>query len=403
MILWRKFYTQILQNMNILTFFFFKLCVKVVTSVDCMDGSWVKGSIRELPYNTTGMKSDHRGSDSIKKWQLKACPAEQFAHNCFYRGDVEKALSLYTRQYVFVSPQCHSFLPTRFLSSMTNKNIIFIGDSIMMQIWQMLVCTLHDKTKTELDIAWGTVSNYAPSLCPLGPKHCHLQIHENASAVAFFPHYNFTFTIHWLAGTEYKFGKLASILRLHKINYNNSFVILSFGVWHNYVKDFIKAVEELGRELNINPPLRQVLTILESTPQHYGGENGYYNFQKQDGPQKSCFSTNIYNETLDWRNHFLNKIADSYSIPVIRISKGLQSQWDAHLSRDSVSKKFLSEFLDCSHWCAPSGVFRYIFDMMYNSLLKNFQLEEAISSEGGGGGGGIKPKLNSFSKWLWMH
>lgn len=134
------------------------------------------------------------------------------------------------------------------------------------------------------------------------------------------------------------------------------------------------------------------LLFLETTPQHFNSESGY--FVSSNSKQKFenlSLATNthgllcdrIFNFTvakqLDWRNNIARQLLDDTStshklnVTIVSLCKVLLSQWDSHPDRFMHVKKVEDDFMymrDCSHWCTASGVLRFVIRQLYNSLIQ---------------------------------
>jgi hypothetical protein len=146
-------------------------------------------------------------------------------------------------------------------------------------------------------------------------------------------------------------------------------ILVSFGLHYN--KDNGKNIQEIDNGhyfnhmqlflldcqamlSNSNSSLK--VYFIQTFFQHFSNsENGYYN-----GSSNACasFVDDDVAAEKDWRNRIADLLLIPAKIPIIRISSGLKSQWDAHMGHG-----------DCTHYCYPSGVFTYIMDVLYNSLL----------------------------------
>jgi hypothetical protein len=66
---------------------------------------------------------------------------------------------------------------------------------------------------------------------------------------------------------------------------------------------------------------------------------------------------------MDWRNKLVHEILSDLEaknqVYIVPTAIGLQDQYDAHVNRG-----------DCTHWCFPSSVFKYLHLMLYNAMLK---------------------------------
>ena len=84
------------------------------------------------------------------------------------------------------------------------------------------------------------------------------------------------------------------------------------------------------------------------------------------------FSYDYTNATLvaehDYRNAILHALLKNDNVfTIIPIAHGLYSQWDAHVEG---SKIVSYAGFDCTHWCYPSGVFKFVQRMVYNYIVR---------------------------------
>ncbi len=128
---------------------------------------------------------------------------------------------------------------------------------------------------------------------------------------------------------------------------------------------------------------------METTPQHYGTSNGYY--AKVNAVSEHTCSP-IYNpklpgdleriRSLDWRNRLAEKhlepLIQRKKMSIIPIANDLYSQYDAHLVGTSSELQHLVGHggIDCTHFCFPGNVNRYMVLKMYNVMLRHIQEKE---------------------------
>lgn len=322
----------------------------------------------------TGFAGDY----SEMQLRQEACPAETFMHNCFFHGDTARANMLIKRNWFSSDKNCIPFWPHNFLDKIKNKKLYFAGDSTMMQVWSQLFCSLYSSTSTEFKPFFmyhrgGTddVHNdiYNSKTCPFGASHCHLTM-----ASAWFPLINASMHFTWVNryGTEQILQKIISHNKLS----SQDIIIANVGIHYNFgeqqllerdLRLFLRDIHSI-KDQNINMPL---ISFLESLPQHFSGNrlgNGYYNREEAGTACADVVHNNIsHAHAMDWRNRIVESVLGD-TIPLIRIADALLSQYDTHLNGNN-SKVVEFSTADCTHYCAPSGVFRYIHTMIYNTLL----------------------------------
>lgn len=194
------------------------------------------------------------------------------------------------RRFVFTS-NCQSFNPEVALSLFKNKRIVLIGDSVLTQVWESLVCELYEiekNVKFTVEPDKGYKGGYQ-----IGTKSAHFL--------------NFNFTIlnsrfDWY----YKAGSALTILKPYCES--GADVVLNFGIHYNeYLgkpsqqpdrNDYLSALWELSKDItSMGNTCNWRLWFSESTPQHFKGNNGNGYFNAKRG--KQCRDGDISLE-LDW-------------------------------------------------------------------------------------------------------
>ncbi len=71
-----------------------------------------------------------------------------------------------------------------------NRQLVMIGDSITLQFYTMIVCSLHGTIAGEYNLTWKDLSRiFGRDDCQKA-EHCHLH-----SSFVFYPNYNTTITL----------------------------------------------------------------------------------------------------------------------------------------------------------------------------------------------------------------
>ena len=86
-------------------------------------------------------------SKSVHKFLREACPAQQAGYSCYYTdtNDEERPKILEQRRFIpYNSSTCHPFTPHKFLHLLKNRRLLLLGDSVMGQTWESLVCALYN-------------------------------------------------------------------------------------------------------------------------------------------------------------------------------------------------------------------------------------------------------------------
>ena len=97
----------------------------------------ISGSVHSARIKYTGTNA------SFISWRKHACPAEVIQHSCHFHGNNDRLDELENRHWVTKDPKCPEFWPLEFLLAFRNKRIVFYGDSVMLQLWVYIVCSLH--------------------------------------------------------------------------------------------------------------------------------------------------------------------------------------------------------------------------------------------------------------------
>lgn len=109
-------------------------------------------------------------TSDMQTWRETSCPVELLTYSCYYQNMTERASKL-SRMF---HPE--NFNSTEIMNSLRNKTVLFLGDSIMMQQWQVFVCFLHGETPALYDeVNWYYASFLPAKNCPWGQEHCFVQ------------------------------------------------------------------------------------------------------------------------------------------------------------------------------------------------------------------------------------
>jgi hypothetical protein len=167
--------------------------------------------------------------------------------------------------------------------------------------------------------------------------------------------------------------------------FKGDIVIYNQGLFYNNITRYRLMLQTLREELiqlkQFQPLLHQQergkrypvhFFIPETTPQHFPTANGYFpkskNYTgscvplKDRDSKRSDVIENDMQSSGDWRNHLLHEYLHSLTkqglISFIPIAKGLRNQYDAHPMSG-----------DCTHWCNPSAIFKYMHLLYFNAML----------------------------------
>ena len=116
------------------------------------------------------------------------------------------------------------------------------------------------------------------------------------------------------------------------------------------------------------------LFYLQTYPQHFRSGSrkaGYWEDKVEPSERRAKRCAPFRDINIAHKHDWRNRIADTYlmntTAPIIRVSEGLYSQFDAHVDGDSTLIPF--DGPDCTHYCLHSAAFDYIHLMTYNHLL----------------------------------
>jgi len=158
-------------------------------------------------------------------------------------------------------------------------------------------------------------------------------------------------------------------------------IIFNFGVHYNHVgtktsysreryeDDMKLLVSDVQAMSAVGPSsLPPRFFFLESLPQHFTTMTHLDGYFIESEAANYCVPIGSDNEMAakDWRNRVAERHLGSL-IRRIEVARPLYSQYDAHIAGDSQLGDF--DPGDCTHYCAPSGIFQLIHSMILNALL----------------------------------
>lgn len=314
-------------------------------------------------------------------WFWEACPAQTTLHSCHFHGNKTHADLLERRVWVTTDPSCMEFTPLEFLELLRDRRLIILGDSLITQLWQSLVCALHGTAENKLYVHWAKMWRCNEVTCPHDEEK-----HSNCyGGIARFPTANVTI----INKKMYKYTKdlFVSTLRRLKVT-SRDIIIVNFGLHYLDEAEYLSTIESFHQEFQQNPDLSSLsVSFFETSPQHYPAKNGYFvqgeQFKNQCKPltlmpvnNNKESSNNNYPSYLapeDWRNLVVHKVfskatsTGSSNMRIIPLAHGLYSQYDAHVALEPYPTP---PWLDCTHWCFPSGAVRYYMLHLFNGIRR---------------------------------
>lgn len=416
---------------SIFTCLVFVSVIQYVASVSCESGSWQKIPAAKDPLPAVYARNGYRPNDtalSEKEFLLNACQTQVLFYTCYYHeGHPDYTIPkgrAFELEYTRFQPkdmQCLSPRPADMLSILRDRRLLFLGDSVMIQIFLDFICKLSSSVDTTVDMHYAAMATAKSIGCPFGKKHCHP--YDGFVRIPSFR------TEVYGRRIEYSKGRLKAIFRSIFNLTSNDIVVFNVGLHYNnenlYRKDLLDIFSELTEfQQELNMP---TVFLMESTPQHFNTSNGYFDqsvAEKSTGcsllglKEKDFENQEVIKKiaSLDYRNIALNsiyndifgekvvygtKIPRGYSVPInnstfmndemnnsvlstfaknltlmnpvvlVRTARALYSRVDAHIG---LSPFFYFKYPDCTHWCTPNGVFAYIHQCLYNAWLDAFNV-----------------------------
>ncbi|KAM7255002.1 hypothetical protein ACFE04_020243 [Oxalis oulophora] len=261
-----------------------------------------------------------------------------------------------------------------FVKRYSDKKIMFVGDSLSLNMWESLACMIH-------------------ASLPSSTKTTFQRVHDSLGYVTF---EDYGVTI-YMYRTPYLVDivkePVGRVLRLDAIESGDAWKdmdLLIFNSWHwwvhtgasqgwDYMRDgdnlykdmdrltaFYKGLSTWGKwvETNVDPSKTKVF-FQGISPTHYAGK-------EWNSPKKTCsgemdpLSGSTYPTGLPPATSVVNKVLSSMTKPVYLLDITLLSQLrkDAHPSTYSGDGKGT----DCSHWCVP-GLPDTWNQLMYAALV----------------------------------
>eukprot|EP00667_Euglena_gracilis_P015675 EG_transcript_16307 len=221
------------------------------------------------------------------------------------------------------------------------RDLVLVGDSLLLQFWQTLVCLLR-RRDTQLSPRW--LKRFNEKLCRFGAEHCVLH-----GGCATFPHMSsrLCYVSDRLLQKPFPAYGLS----------NTSILVGSTGYHHRTQESFQNAVAAfVGHYVQLPPASRPVVIWSELPAQHFPQHpSGYY----QRAWQQYTHCAPVDREAgyaHDWRN----RIADSYmkavGIPILRLWNATQPLWDFHVVSNG---RTANAEPDCTHYCLPGPTLQW--------------------------------------------
>lgn len=299
-------------------------------------------------------------------WFIDACPVEVIFRACYL--DVSQEHAILSEDRTFQTTECDldKFKPETFLERSRSKKLLFIGDSLSLQTWIAIVCSLHStEISAVYNIEWFNflkfynVPEWENDVCFHGLPHCYIK-----SGSVYYPQYNATIMINCTHfDSLHGFHSLSNIADNWSMG-SNDVMILNYGMhfdpttMEKVLKNVIEEIVKL--QLSQDSP---VVVWRETMPAHFNGLVGY----TSDPINGNCSG---YNDlelaySSDYKNRMADKIFSKAGIPILRVAQNLFSEWYSHFGREFMLPR---HHLDCVHYCNPSGALDHIRDLIFNML-----------------------------------
>ncbi len=228
-----------------------------------------------------------------------------------------------------------------FLAKVNNKKVVFIGDSVMLNLFHSVVDLI--------------LSEFAPNAnqnltLKISKQQVHIQRLVNSSwGLSLTNIYHFG-----MKGTEicvYRKEMNLSWDMLQQFAHQSDIILFNMGLHYHLCPNqvFMTVMEKvtgiLRAELQTNPQKQVVLR--GNLPQHFPGNNGYFAFTKVQNYRKiGC--TNKTTEREFFTNYALKSTAKENNFKYMDSFPFYMERWDLH---DKKKKHF-----DCSHYCITAEI-----------------------------------------------
>lgn len=345
---------------------------------DSCDGDWVTVS-HDLPLyhldESRALMNRSNVEQSVRNFLDSACPGQRSAYSCYFTADSPKALQragLLERRDFQLLPNspCVPYTPAAFLKLMRNRKMLMIGDSISAQIWQSFVCSLYRIDESYFDVEyWIEPDCVDPHKCPARPAPKHGHIVDGYLAMRSTK----TQMIFEFRSVHGKLKELSRLVQKNNLN-ENDIVVINYGIFYNSRSEYEAMLQNLSQSLQLvlGHPSSPFIFFRHSTPQHFDTVDGFDDSSRNRSSYE-CVNSSSFEK--DWRNtlaeDIIRPLTKQYPsrFGMIPISYGLYGQHDAHAGNG-----------DCTHYCSPSGIFRYIHTITYNAIYRTLLVAQSLNS-----------------------
>ena len=317
-------------------------------------GHWVEKAKEVVPSYATGP-----AAPSFFEWRQNACYAETPMHSCFYQGNIQKAQV--SASLFFESADCKLsiFNPSAFVDFLANRMLVFVGDSVTLQLFQAMLCNLQG-FELERDLKW-IWRNWAGDVnCPKNSTKCYLADHSCAL---------------FLGGgrvcyVQKMFSEPVSFASLPRLISQNDVVVFNAGLHfqNRNEDDFMRYIREFATSIQ-NQSNGARLLWRETSLQHFNTSTGSYDPSSTSCAIKGEIDLRSRLSSREFKN---NKAANTYlsqiGAEILHTANYSFNLPETHVE-DTTRPDFVAQKKkDCTHFCLP-GMPDHWVRLIYNALL----------------------------------
>jgi hypothetical protein len=241
--------------------------------------------------------------------------------------------------------------PLPFLHSLENRRLFLYGDSVTLEFFVFLICSLHQTT-----------------------ENIHYNITRDVRFKQGFSHAEVTYPISNTTISYLDFSLMGKPLEHHMQHYIGhgrlfspyDILLLNYGLHYHTAAEMLHVVKSVVEDYNsTNPFTRPILLWRDISPAHFdseedGAPSGYWVSMTKAPCVPYANFTKAFLQ--DYRNRICDHWMLKYDIPIMRINNVTGLAWDQHYGIVDLRKGFM----DCGHFCEVSGVFYYWRDLLFN-------------------------------------
>lgn len=341
-----------------------KSCIENVgdiSNIQLDKGKWIQETYEYLHFS--------RSSD-VEALFHDACPAEMAIFTCYRHDKAElhgKGFEAENKKYKMDYCDLQSFTPTLFLNLVRGRKLVICCDSVQMQFFTNLVCSLHSTTTAVYDLHWALLHQFGSTDCPSdrNGKNCHL-LHSRV----YYPEFDFEIflAVTHMEANSHVHGTsgftIDDFVKDYNLRPRHDIVLLNYGV-HVDEANLKTTLTNLAVQYAASRNNLPIFIWREMATQHFDSPNGYWtNIQKGlCVPFKDLDGYYLRESKL----HIANEILGKYKIPILRIYNATRTQWMDHIGPQVRTDE--PGRMDCTHYCQPSGVISFWRELLFNALI----------------------------------